>query len=128
MADCLRELASRGHTVFFSSHTLSEVEQLCDRIAIVRKGCIIADETLERLRGRARRTVTLIFADRETADRVQLPNFLTLQRNDGRQWSCELEGPTPPLVHWAAQQPIEDISIGPPDLESLFRKYYQPSE
>ena len=47
LAKCLRELAAVGHTVFFSSHTLSEVEALCDRVAIVRKGRIIADETLD---------------------------------------------------------------------------------
>jgi ABC-2 type transport system ATP-binding protein len=47
----LRELAAEGHTVFFSSHTLSEVEQLCDHIAIVRAGRIAADESLPKSRG-----------------------------------------------------------------------------
>jgi ABC-2 type transport system ATP-binding protein len=125
LSDCLRELASVGHTVFFSSHTLSEVETLCDRVAIVRQGHIIADETLQSLRGRARRNVELVFPDRETAARVQLPRFLQLDRRDGCQCFCELEGPTPPLIGWAAQQAIEDISISQPDLESLFRKFYQ---
>ena len=125
LANCLRELASVGHTVFFSSHTLSEVETLCDRVAFVRQGHIIADETLQSLRGRARRNVELVFSDRETAARVQLPCFLKLNRRDGCQCYCELDGPTPPLIGWAAQQAIEDISISQPDLESLFRKFYQ---
>jgi len=42
----LREMAAAGHTVFFSSHTLGEVEQLCERVAIVREGVIVADEAL----------------------------------------------------------------------------------
>ena len=93
LTTCLRELASAGHTVFFSSHTLSEVETLCDRVSVVRQGHIIADETLPTLRGRARRMVELVFPDRESAARVQLPDFLRLTRRDGRQYYCELEAP-----------------------------------
>jgi len=127
LANCLRELASRGHTVFFSSHTLREVETLCDRVAVVREGRVIVDETLQSLRVRARRTVEITFADSETAARVALPDFLQPCRRDGRKCHCELEGPAPPLIRWAAQQAIADISISPPDLESLFRKYYETS-
>ena len=46
----LREMAAAGHTVFFSSHTLGEVEQLCDRVAMIRDGQLVADESLAALR------------------------------------------------------------------------------
>lgn len=125
LADALRELAAAGHTVFFSSHTLSEVQHLCDRVAIVRRGRVIADERLETLRGRARRTVELTFADEDAAARISLPDFLQLARRDRCRLRCELDGPTGPLIHWAAQQRLADITIGPPDLESLFEKFYK---
>ena len=125
LAAYLRELAAAGHTVFFSSHTLSEVQSLCDRVAIVRQGRVVADERLQALRGRARRMVQLVFRDAETAARVQLPDFLKLSRRDDCQCDCELVGPTPPLIAWAGHQAIEDISIGQPDLESLFHKFYE---
>lgn len=129
LARSVRDLAAAGHTVFFSSHTLSEVENLCDRVAIVREGRIIADERLETLRGRARRSVQLVFADLQSADAVAWPSFLHVVDRDGRRCRCELEGPTPPLVAWAAGQPLADVTIGAPDLESVFHKYYQsPSE
>ena len=127
LASCLRELASSGRTIFFSSHTLSEVENLCHRVAIVRQGRIIADQSLQSLRAQARRIVELVFADKETAASIPLPNFLSPYRRDGRRCYCELEGPTPPLISWAAQQAIEDISISQPDLESLFLKFYEAS-
>lgn len=127
LANCLRERAAAGQTVFFSSHTLSEVESLCDRVAIVRQGQIIADEALQSLRGRARRMVELVFPDEAAAARVQLPEFLNLKRRDGCRCHCELVGQTPPLIAWAGQQTIEDISISQPDLESLFRKFYESS-
>src|SRR5438046_2285143 len=55
----LKSLAAAGHTVFFSSHTLAEVEDLCDRVAIVKDGRIVADEPLESLRARAGHEVTI---------------------------------------------------------------------
>jgi len=125
LANCLRELAGLGHTVFFSSHTLSEVDALCDRVAIVRRGRIIADESLRALRDRARRMVELDFSEKVTADRVQLPEFLKLIRRKGNTFYCELEGKSPPLIDWAARQAIEDMTISQPDLEILFRKYYE---
>jgi ABC-2 type transport system ATP-binding protein len=124
LASFLRQFASSGRTVFFSSHTLREVETLCDRVAVVRQGRVIADETVQSLRSRARRTVELVFRDKETAARVALPSFLKAVRREGRKCYCELEGSASPLIHWAAEQAIEDVSISPPDLESLFRKYY----
>ena len=129
LAGCLQQLAATGHTVFFSSHTLSEVEGLCDRVAIVRKGHIVADEMLQSLRDHASRLVELVFSDEETAARLQLPDCLKPIRRDGCRWHCELDGPTPPLVRWVARQAIRDISIGQPDLESLFHRFYEsPSE
>lgn len=126
LARCLRELASAGHTVFFSSHTLSEVESLCDRVAIVRAGRVVADETLASLRARARRTVELVFHDEPAAAAAAMPNFLQSCRRRGRTWLGELDGPSRPLVQWAAeQQAIDDVAISQPDLESLFRKYYE---
>jgi ABC-2 type transport system ATP-binding protein len=124
VAACLRELATRGSTVFFSSHTLSEVEQLCDDIAIVREGEIAAHETLESLRNRASRIVTLRFPPGHAAANAAAPEFLQLVERRDSVWYARLEGPTPPLVEWAAQQPIQDLSISPPDLESLFRTFY----
>jgi ABC-2 type transport system ATP-binding protein len=123
----LRSLAAAGHTIFFSSHTLSEVEQLCDRVAILREGRVVADATLEELRRRSRREVTIRW--RSPADAEQdPPAFLELQNRDGHNWTCLLAGPSTDLVRWASSQPIEDLSIGRPDLEVLFRRYYRRTE
>jgi ABC-2 type transport system ATP-binding protein len=123
----LRELAGKGHTVFFSSHTLSEVERLCDRVAIVREGRLVADETLDTLRGRARRRFTIRWVRLKDAADVKPPPFLTVDERRNRTWDGSLTGETPQLVQWAAKQPIEDVTIGHPDLDSLFRRYYAQS-
>ena len=121
----LRALAGKGHTVFFSSHSLSEVERLCDRVAILREGRLVADETLETLRERARRRFTIRWAQVKDAADVDPPPFLTIDERRTRTWDGSLTGQTPQLVRWAATQPIEDLTIGHPDLDSLFRRYYR---
>ncbi len=126
LAAILREMAAAGHTIFFSSHTLSEVAQLCDRIAIVRAGRIVADESLVSLRERARRSVRLVFKTAEDARDSKPPEFLSIVERSGRQWLGELLGASPRLARWSVTQSLEDMVIGPPDLETLFRRYYQP--
>jgi ABC-2 type transport system ATP-binding protein len=128
LARYLRELAAEGHTVFFSSHTLSEVEQLCDRVAIVRAGRIVASEPMDSLRRQARRAVTLRFRDATAAATIAAPPLLDVRDRSGPVWQCDLVGGTPELVRWAAQQPIDDITIGPPSLENLFRQFYRTPE
>ncbi|MBP7935250.1 MAG: ABC transporter ATP-binding protein [Phycisphaerae bacterium] len=120
----LRELAAAGHTVFFSSHTLSEVEQLCDRVAIVREGRVIVDAGLDELRGRSRREVMIRWKGVAQAEQVP-PPFLEVRRRDGQTWSCLLAGSPEDLLQWAAGRPIEDFSVGRPDLDTLFRGYYR---
>lgn len=124
----LRTLAAAGHTVFFSSHTLSEVERLCDRVAILREGRLVADETLDALRARARRMVTIRWQSTVKAADIGPLEFLDVFEQQDRQWQATLTGAVMELVRWSANQPIEDLSIGLPDLGSLFQQYYADSE
>lgn len=127
LADCLRELADDGHTVFFSSHTLNEVESLCDRVAVVKGGRIVADEPLAAMKSRAPRAVTITFAEEATAAAVQVPEFATLLRQSGNDVQLQLTGSAADLTRWASALPITDISIGQPSLETLFREFYDTS-
>ncbi|NLY03157.1 MAG: ABC transporter ATP-binding protein [Rhodopirellula sp.] len=124
LRDLLRSYARAGHTVFFSSHTLSEVEQLCDEVAILRDGRLAAAATIEELGRKSWREVEIRWANIAAAEQTP-PPFLLLQRRDGLNWTCQLVGTTMEFVGWATRQPIEDLAIGRPDLEALFRRYYR---
>ena len=121
----LRRMAADGHTVFFSSHTLSEVERLCDRVAIVRDGRLAANETLEAMRARARRQVTIRWAADAQAAQIDAPAFLQIEERQGHVWRGNLNGPVPQLLGWIHGRRVEDLTIGHPDLDSLFRRYYE---
>ena len=121
----LRDLASRGHTIFFSSHTLSEVERLCDRIAIVREGRVVADDSLTALRERATREVTIRWKPDADLDSMTPPPFLDLEVCEDHLWRGRLIGSVTPLLDWVDSSRLDDLSIARPDLDSLFRQYYR---
>jgi ABC-2 type transport system ATP-binding protein len=125
LQELLRQRAKAGHTVFFSSHSLSEVEQLCDRVAIVRDGELVADESLAALRNRAGHDVMIRWKDEAHALDLAPPGFLKLTSRDGATWQGTFDGPAHQLVEFLAGRPVEELSIGRPDLESLFARFYR---
>jgi beta-exotoxin I transport system ATP-binding protein len=125
LRDLLREHAAAGHTVFFSSHSLGEVEELCDRVAILRDGALVAHESLDALRHKAGHDVTIRWLSDSSARDLDPPPFLKLTRRDGSVWHGTLDGPAHRLVDFLAGKQVEELSIGRPDLESLFRRFYR---
>lgn len=120
----LRSSAQAGRTVFFSSHTLSDVDQICDRVAIIRDGRLVADESLETLRRQAGHQVSINWQDDSSAP-ANVPEQMTMEKMEGLHWRGIWRGPIGPLISWLNNQRISDIAIGRPDLETLFRSYYE---
>ncbi len=98
--DHLRERAHDGATVLFSSHSLSEVEQLCDRVAVFRNGRLVTEENLDALRNRAKREVTVRWADEQKAEEQPVPEFLNVWARRGPEWQCTLTGHVLELLQW----------------------------
>ena len=122
--DCLREMAREGRSAFFSSHTLSEVETLCERVAIIRDGRIVSCEQLETLRRQAPRVVHVTFESAQAAAAIEWPEYIRLQSQHGSRCELHMDGAATDLVDWAATQPLADIDVSPPNLEAVFRQFY----
>jgi ABC-2 type transport system ATP-binding protein len=120
----LRDRAGAGATVFLSSHTLGEVEALCERIAIVRSGRIVADEALASLRSRATRQVTIRFRSAAAAADAKPPDELRINRIHDEVWDAELTGHATPLLDFLERVRPVDFTVGAPDLQGIFRSYY----
>lgn len=121
----LRRTAAEGRTVLFSSHTLSEVESLCDEVAIVRTGRLIEHEKISVLRQRAVRKVEIsVNAERPL---TTPPAGLRVLHLHGGKLSATWVGAVEPLLRWLAANAIDDVIIAPPDLEDLFMAYYSDS-
>jgi len=121
----LRGLAASGSCVFLSSHTLDEVERLCERVAIIRDGQIVANETVEGLRARARRMVTIRWAGPAPPPPSELLRVLDLVEQHPQTWRGRLCGSAVELARWCGTQPIADLSIDEPDLSTLFQDFYR---
>ncbi len=123
----LRAIVAEDRTVLFSSHTLAEVESLCDEVAILRGGRLIEQERVSVLRERAVRRVEIRFQPGARPAPSRPAGFEVLGEADA-QWRGTWTGPADRLLAWLASCPVQDVTIAPPDLEDLFLAYYAEQE
>jgi ABC-2 type transport system ATP-binding protein len=122
----LSELAAAGHTVFFSSHVLSEVERICHRVAILRKGRLVAVEDVANLKGRALHILEVTFARHVPAGVFDLPGVRELRR-DGNMVHLQVRSHLDEVIKAIALYPVLDLRTEQPSLEDVFLAYYQDS-
>jgi ABC-2 type transport system ATP-binding protein len=124
--DILEGLRREGRTIFFSSHVLSEVERICDRVAIIRSGRLVALEEVAALLNRRRRHVEMRIAG--VPPRLDgVPGVSGVEVHDGLV-RCELEGEVGPFLRAIAGAPISDLTIEPAHLEEAFLEFYAPDD
>ncbi|MBL8878348.1 MAG: ABC transporter ATP-binding protein [Phycisphaerales bacterium] len=124
--DELRTFVREGRTVLFSSHTLSEVEELCDEVAILRGGRIIEANHIDKLRSRAVRRVEVVFSDH--SPRPAPPGGLRVARDADGVLQAAWTGDVTELIAWLGRCAVRDVTIAQPSLEDLFLAYYADTE
>src|ERR1700677_2097271 len=118
----VHEARDRGQTVFLSSHILSEVEALCDRVGILRQGKLVELGTLAEMRHLAALTVEATFAG-AIPDLSGVPGVSSVQA-DGRVVRCQVRGPIAPLLKVLAAADVTELLSREPALEGLFLARY----
>ncbi len=122
--ELVRERRAAGATVFLSSHILSEVQSVADRLAVLRSGKIVTQGTVAEVRGLASQRVEVWFETDAPAGLLQIPG-LDEARVEGRQFTAVLSGSARPLIDSLAGMPITSIQIQEPDLEEAFLGLYE---
>jgi len=123
----LDDLRAAGRTIFFSSHVLSEVERVCDRVAIVRRGRLVALEDVDRLLERRKRNVEL----RVAGDPPRLggvPGVSNVKVLVDGRITCQLDGDVGPFLAALAGLRVTDLTIEPAHLEEAFLELYEDRE
>jgi ABC-2 type transport system ATP-binding protein len=120
--EAIREARDRGQTVFLSSHIMSEVEALCDRVAILREGKLVETGTLAQLRHLSALTVEATFSA-TVPDLSAVPGVSSVQV-DGRVVRCQVRGPVAPLLKVLADAGVMELLSREPSLEELFLAQY----
>jgi ABC-2 type transport system ATP-binding protein len=118
----LEDLCARGRTIFFSSHVLSEVERICDRVAIVRDGRLVALEDVAGLLAHRTRRVEVRFQGAPPA-LGDVP-ALSDVRVDVDRVTARLAGDARPLLAALRGADVLDLAIEPGSLEEAFLEYY----
>ncbi|MBC6458099.1 ABC transporter ATP-binding protein [Actinomadura sp. HBU206391] len=130
--DLVREARADGQTVFMSSHIMSEVEAVADRVAIIRDGELATLDTITDLRARALLQVSITFADSvDPTEFTRLPGVtdVTIEpAAEGVILTCRVPGSPDPLVKAAARHTVTGLHAEEPDLEELFFSYYNGKE
>lgn len=121
----LRETASEGRTVFLSSHSLDEVQHVADRVGVIRAGRLVDVDAVERLRERALRHVTIVFAAPVEAASFARLEHVRVDDVDGS--TVRLAAPETAMdaiVKLAAEHRVVDLVSQPADLEEIFLDLY----
>lgn len=122
----LQEVAAQGRTVFLSSPTLSEVERVADRVAILRRGRLVVVDSLERLRGIAVQRLEIEFGDDAPAvEELRAVPGVREAAFEGRHLVVAFEGSADALVKAIATHEVRSIRSRDDDLEEIFLHYYR---
>jgi ABC-2 type transport system ATP-binding protein len=124
------ETKGAGSTVFLSSHVLSEVEQACDRVAIIRAGELVRVGGLAELKDIKRHTVTITFAREVPADAFgSVAGVDAVEVLDGaRALRLSVTGELDAVIKAAARFPVVTLATHEPSLEEIFLRYYQGAD
>ena len=121
----LRETVADRRTVFLSSHVLSEVQQVADRVGIVREGRLVAIEDVASLRQKAVRQLEIRFADGVPAEELAAVAGVRDLETTGADARLVVEGTLDPLLKALARHQVLDLRSREPDLEEVFLAYYE---
>lgn len=124
----IAEFKAEGQTVFLSSHILTEVEQLCDRVGIIREGRMIVVEEMEALKARSLHKLEIHFATmvpQEAFARISGVRDVMVEDSVLR---CTVIGTLDAMIKAAAQFEVVNVISHEPSLEEIFLAYYSGGE
>lgn len=120
----LADVKRKGTTVFMSSHVLSEVERVCDRIALLRKGELVLLSGVQETRRLAERRVRVFFHT-DVDGELELPPGCEVVENSPRLRCLKVAGPLGPLVTALGKLPVKDLQLEEARLEDVVLKIYR---
>ena len=121
----LAEVSAQGRTVLLSSHTLSEIERVTHRLAILRHGRLVVVDSAENLRRVAVQRLEIEFAAPVAAEEFNALPAVTNATADGRTVTVSFEGSADAVVKAAAAHEVRAIRPREDDLEEIFLRYYK---
>jgi ABC-2 type transport system ATP-binding protein len=123
--DMCQEAKAGGATVFLSSHILSEVEHISDRVAIIRGGRLVRLAKIHELHEMRVHQVEIEFGGKVPLDRIRAAKGVDRVEADDHRVSCVVRGSFEPLMKALAASDIVNLTSHEPNLEEVFLQYYR---
>ena len=121
------EVRAEGRTIFLSSHILSEVEQICNRVGIIREGQLVRLGGVAELKDIQRHEITITFADAVPAGEFKALDGVAQVETlaDGHTLRLVVQGAADAVIKAAAQHAVVTLTSHEPSLEDIFLRYYE---
>ncbi len=120
----VREARDDGAGVFLSSHDLGEIQRAADRVSVLRAGLVVAEGTVDQLRGRARQQIEVWFADEVPEDELRAVVELVDPTIEGLRFAATISGPVDPVLAVLARHRVASLVVREPDLDEAFLDLY----
>ena len=124
----LSDVRERGGAVLLSSHVLPEVERICDRIAIIRRGELVDVDTMEQLKAKAVRHLEILFEGNPPVEQLQQVPGVVSVTTENSTARVAVSGSISALIRMLAQYEVVDLSSGSQALEDQFMSFYDGSD
>ena len=124
----LLEEQARGKTIFMSSHIMSDVEKVCQRVAVIRQGELVTVEEVEKLREKAGQRVTVEFGDTVAQEELaRIPGVSTVSKSNS-SYHFSVSGNMDPLIKALSRHEVVRLQAEEAPLEEVFLKFYEEPE
>ena len=126
--ELLLEEQARGKTIFMSSHIMSDVEKVCQRVAVIRSGEIVTIEEVEKLREKAGQRVIVEFGDTVMREELTaIPGVVDVTKNN-TAYHLDVSGSMDPLIKAFSRHEVLRMQAEEAPLEEVFLKFYEEPE
>jgi len=119
------DLKKKGHTIFFSSHILSEVEKICDRVGIIREGEIVAIKSIPELRKEKIHYLRVLLKEKVSPEEFEKLKGVIKVEEENKHLVITYKGNINALIKKLAKYTISDLGFKETNLESIFLDYYK---
>lgn len=123
----LKELKKEGTTIFLSSHDLAEVQEICDRVGIIKEGEMIVVEKVEDLRSKSLQLITIDFGTNgsPTLDELKsIPSIITVDKTNGNSFMIKIRDDVNDLLKLLANYKVKRMTIEDSSLQDIFLQFY----
>lgn len=124
MYDLLKDFASKGNTVFFSSHNLSEIQRICDGVIIIKEGNIITAQGMDEIRGANVHIVNAV-TTKELDEAALKALGVQIESFDPHRVSLSVKGSLGPVITYLVKAELLDLSVSHASLEDVFLEKYK---